>query len=136
MSMSISEFSILQNPHTNSNFDSPNIPTAKSVNHEYILIYLACNDSPEIIASVMENKLFHEECRKCMCNPKGMESEPTWIRGPTRRAPKVPPVSSVLFDIFNDPLAQHATCNMQHQALCFQNRMSIFVFDVLIYLFY
>ena len=95
MSTSISGFSILQNLYTNSTFDSPNIPTAKSVNHEYILIYLACNDSPEIIASVMENKLFHEECRKCMCNPKGMESEPTWIRGPTRRAPLPPLVDDV-----------------------------------------
>ena len=91
MSTSTSGFSIFHNLHTNSTFDSPNIPTAKSVNHEYVLIYLACNDSPEIIASVMENKLIHEECRKCMCNPKGMESEPTWIRGPTRRIP-LPPV--------------------------------------------
>jgi hypothetical protein len=28
----------------------------------------------------MENKLFHDECRACMGNPKTMRSEPAWIR--------------------------------------------------------
>ena len=79
----------------NSNFDSPNIPTAKNVNREYVLVYLACNDSPEIIKNIMENKLFHAECRRCMNNPKEMESDPSWIRAPTRHAPKLPPVNDV-----------------------------------------
>jgi hypothetical protein len=28
----------------------------------------------------MENKLFHDECRACMGNPKMMLSAPAWIR--------------------------------------------------------
>ena len=93
--MNTSGFFSPLNFYTNSIVDSPNIPTAKNVNREYVLIYLACNDSPEIIKSVMANKLFHAECRRCMCNLKAMESEPTWIRAPTRNAPKPPPVNNV-----------------------------------------
>lgn len=95
MSMSISGSWIFQISLHNSIVDSPNIPTAMNVNSEYVLIYLACNDSPEIIKSVMENKLFHAECRRCMNYPKAMESEPCWIRGPTRDLPKLPSVSNV-----------------------------------------
>ena len=79
----------------NSSLDSPNIPTAMNVNSEYVLIFLACNDSPEIIKSVMDNKLFHAECRRCMNNPKAMESEPMWIRALIRDLPKLPPTTNV-----------------------------------------
>ena len=97
MSTNISGFLFIRNLYTNSISDSPNIPTAMKVNHEYVLIYLACNDSPEIIKSVMENKLFHAECRKCMNNPKAMESAPSWIRVRTRNARMLPPVSNLPF---------------------------------------
>ena len=48
----------------------------------------ACNDSDEIIKSIMESKHLHEECRACLGNPKAMESEPAWIRVDIRRIPK------------------------------------------------
>jgi hypothetical protein len=60
--------------------NSPNIPCVKEWGPKHVVIFMACNDSDAIIKSIMENKLFHDECRTCMGNPKTMRSEPAWIR--------------------------------------------------------
>jgi len=69
-------------------FNSPDIPCVKPLGDKYVVIYMACNDSPDIIKSIMENKEYHAECRACMGNPKTMESEPAWFRVGIKDLPK------------------------------------------------
>ena len=69
-------------------YNSPNIPCVKEVGVKYVVIYMACNDSPDIIKSIMENKKYHAECRACMGNPKTMELEPAWFRVGMKDPPK------------------------------------------------
>jgi len=56
---------------------SPRTPEVKPIGGNYVVIYMACNDSLHIIKSIMEEKEYHERCRECMGNPRTMvELEP------------------------------------------------------------
>jgi len=49
---------------------------------------MACNDSDDVMDSIMANKAYHEECRDCLNNPKAMKLEPAWFRVGLRGMPK------------------------------------------------
>ena len=85
--MNISEFSSLEGPLHPHFYNSPNVPCVKPLGPNHVVVMMACNDTLETVKSIMENKLFHEECRACLCNPKAMQSEPTWIRVEGVRGP-------------------------------------------------
>lgn len=70
---------------------SPRTPEVKPVGDNYVVIYMACNDSPHIIKSIMEEKEYHERCRACMGNPRTMvELEPAWFRVGIKNLPCLP----------------------------------------------
>jgi hypothetical protein len=49
---------------------------------------MACNDSYDVMDSIMANKAYHEECRDCLNNPKAMKLEPAWFRVGLKGMPK------------------------------------------------
>ena len=69
---------------------SPITPKAKSIgeDYSYTLIFMACNDSQEVMDRIMADKAYHEECRDCLNNPKTMMLEPAWFRVGLRGMPK------------------------------------------------
>ena len=67
---------------------SPSIPVARNVGPDHVLIYMACNDTEEVMDRIMADKKYHQECRDCLGNPKTMELQPAWFRVGIKGIPK------------------------------------------------
>ena len=61
-------------------FLSPKIPHSGRIGKDYVLIYMACNDSHEIMDDIMANGEYHDLCRESLGNPETMKLEPAWFR--------------------------------------------------------
>lgn len=69
-------------------FHSPNVPSAFSVGKDHVLIYMTSNGSVKEITRIMEDKGYHDKCKDCMKKTKSMELPPTWFRSNLKRLPK------------------------------------------------
>ena len=44
------------------------------------MMYMACNDSHEIMDDIMANKKYHDACRESLDNPETLKLDPAWFR--------------------------------------------------------
>ena len=66
----------------------PRAPQFVDLNNDFIRIILAFNKTDEMVAEVMADKAFHDECRNCFNNPPSMVMEPAWILSGLSRVPE------------------------------------------------